>query len=457
MRISSHIFRAYDVRGVVGEDFGEEQIFALGRALAACYPDCGEVVVGRDGRLSGAALSAALIRGLNASGVDTVDIGEVPTPALYFAAHQRGGSGLMVTGSHNPPQYNGVKMMMNGHTLAGEEITALHTTCVAQDFRHSDRVGTNTHRAMLDDYVQRIVRDVRIERPLRVAADCGNGVAGPAAAALFERLGCELTPLYCEVDGRFPNHHPNPSEPDNLKDLIAAVRTRRLDIGLAFDGDGDRLGVVDDSGEIIWADRQMMVFAQSILRDHPGATVIYDVKSSSHLARMIERCGGVAHMCRTGHSFVKGALRDTGALLAGEMSGHLFFNDRWFGFDDALYAAARLLEILSRQTRRCSEVFAQLPQTVSTPELNVYFAEEGQQHQFMRRFASTAQFAAAEINRLDGLRVEFDDGWGLVRASNTTPCLVIRFEADSRDRLERLQSAFRKQLLNTEPTLKLPF
>lgn len=456
MRINPTLFRAYDIRGVVGDDFGEPQLFALGQALATRYPDCGTVVVGRDGRLSSDDLSAALIRGLNASGVDVLDVGEVPTPVLYFAAHQSGaGSGLMITGSHNPPRYNGVKMMIGGHTLAGDDISALYATCVQQEFKRGNgsRVGATPD----DDYIRRVTDDVGLHRKLHIAIDCGNGVAGPVARALYERLGCEVVCLYCEVDGTFPNHHPNPSVPGNLTDLIATVREQQLDVGLAFDGDGDRLGVVDDTGTIVWPDRQMMIFAQDILRNHPGATVLYDVKSSRHLSRVVEQCGGVARMCRTGHSFVKQALKETGALLAGEMSGHLFFSDRWFGFDDALYAGARLLEVLSRTEEKCSALFAKLPRSVSTPELNVPFEREDQQHEFMRRFLAEAQFGEARISEIDGLRVEREDGWGLVRASNTTPCLVLRFESDSQGGLEALQAVFREQLLRVDPALEIPF
>ena len=456
LRINPAIFRAYDIRGVVGDDLGEPQLFALGRALATSYPDCATVMVGRDGRLSSAGLSAALIRGLNASGVDTVDVGEVPTPVLYFAAHRGGdGSGLMITGSHNPPQYNGVKMMIGGHTLAGDDISALRAACERQRFRQG--TGTRTEATVDGDYVRSVADDVRLRRKLRIAIDCGNGIAGPIAQTLYEKLGCEVVCLYCEVDGTFPHHHPDPSAPGNLEELIATVRAKQLDVGLAFDGDGDRLGVVDDTGAIAWADRQMMIFAQDVLRDRPGAAVIYDVKSSRHLSRVVERCGGVAYMCRTGHSFVKQALKETGALLAGEMSGHIFFSDRWFGFDDALYAGARLLEILSRTEEKCSEVFAKLPQSVSTPELNVPFEREDQQHEFMHRFLARARFGEAIISRIDGLRVERDDGWGLVRASNTTPCLVLRFESDSRRGLEDLQATFREQLLQVDPTLEIPF
>ena len=289
MQISRSIFRAYDVRGVVGDDFGEEQLFVLGRAIATRYPGCGEVMIGRDGRLSSVALSNALIQGLNASGVDTVNIGEVPTPVLYFAA-QRSGSGLMVTGSHNPAQYNGVKIMINTHTLAGDGIAALHATCVENNFK--DGAGKRMEKVVTGDYLREITNDVNIKRPLRIAIDCGNGVAGPTARALYEKLGCEVTCLYCEIDGNFPNHHPNPSIPENLDELIATVQSQKLDLGFAFDGDGDRLGVVDNTGRIIWADRQMMVFSQDVLQKNPGATVIYDVKSSCHLAKIIEQCGG---------------------------------------------------------------------------------------------------------------------------------------------------------------------
>ena len=459
MNIDRSLFRAYDVRGVVGDDFGEAQMFAIGRALATRYPDCGEVAVGRDGRLSSAALAGALIDGLNASGADAVEVGEVPTPALYFAAYRtESRSGLMVTGSHNPPQYNGVKMMINGHTLAGDDVAALHKLCVEERFREdSGNAGMRRETRVLDDYVEAIAADVSLKHPLRVAVDCGNGVAGPAARALYARLGCEVTCLHCEVDGNFPHHHPNPSDPATLEELIGTVQSRRLDVGLAFDGDGDRLGVVDDAGRIIWPDRQMMVMARDVLADNPGAAVIYDVKSSRHLAREVARLGGVARMCRTGHSFVKGTLRETGALLAGEMSGHIFFNDRWPGFDDALYAGARLLAVLARDPDRSSAIFDRLPQSVSTPELNVHFEREGSQHEFMRRFAVEARFGDAEVNRLDGLRVEFDDGWGLVRASNTTPSLVLRFESDSCAGLRKLQSLFRAQLLKVDAGLDVPF
>ena len=454
--MDSSIFKAYDIRGVVGENFNEEQAYIIGRALATRYPEHKRVSIGRDGRLSSAAIASALIKGLNESGTATLDIGEVPTPALYFSAcRNTDSSGFMITGSHNPAQYNGIKMMVGGHTLAGDDIQQIYHTCVDGTFTQGH--GSNTIQPVLDDYLSAITADVQLARPLKVAADCGNGVAGPAVKSLLQQLGCQTTCLYCEVDGRFPNHHPNPSVPENLTTLIDTVRENHLDIGLAFDGDGDRLGIVDNTGNIIWADRQMMIFAQDVLKHHPGCTIIYDVKSSRHLGEIIKAHHGTPHMSRTGHSFIKAALRETGALLAGEMSGHFFFKDRWFGFDDGLYAAARILEILARTESSCSELFDTLPVAVSTPEINIHFDRENAQHDFMRQLISTAQFDGAPINKTDGLRVEFPHGWGLVRASNTTPSLVIRFEADNETELKRLQGLFRQQLLAVTSNLKIPF
>ena len=460
MPVAAEIFRAYDIRGIVGEQLDEAAMYAIGRAVATCHPGLDGVALGRDGRLSSARLARALGDGLRASDADVVDVGLAPTPLLYFAAYELcAGSGLMVTGSHNPPEYNGVKMMIRGRTLAGGDVQKLHAAVVAGDF--ADGRGDCRRHRPLDDYVARIAADVHLARHLRIAVDCGNGAAGPAAQALFARLNCELTCLYCDVDGRFPNHHPNPSDENNLAALIETVRGDGLDVGFAFDGDGDRLGVVDDRGRVIWADRQLMVYARDLLRRHPGAAVIYDVKSSRHLAALVEQCGGVAHMSRTGHSFIKAALQEKNALLAGEMSGHIFFRDRWYGFDDALYAGARLLEIIAADGRRCSDVFDDLPQACATPEINVPFGREGRQHRFMRRFVAHARTrfadAGGRVNELDGVRAEFDDGWGLVRASNTTPCIVTRFEADTEPGLRRIQGLFRDALLQAEPTLDVPF
>lgn len=456
------IFRAYDVRGVVGESLGEAEMRAIGRALPGLHPGCDRIAVGRDGRLSSPALAGALADGLGAAGAEVVDIGVAPTPVLYFAAERHcAGSGLMVTGSHNPPQYNGVKMMMGGSTLAGEAIQQLYAACVADDAPAAPRPGARSARDVSDEYIDAVAADIECRPGLRVGIDCGNGAAGPIARRLFRRLGCELHALYCDIDGRFPNHHPDPGNPDNMRELARLVADAGLDVGFAFDGDGDRLGLVDNLGRIVWPDRQMMVFAEHVLRAHPGATIIFDVKSSRHLERTIRRAGGAPHMCRTGHSFVKSALRETGGLLAGEMSGHIFFNDRWPGFDDALYAAARFLEILSRDGRPCADIFDALPAAVDTPELNIVFSEEDAQHRFMERLAATADFAggpgAARVDHTDGLRVEFDAGWGLARASNTTPSLVLRFEADDEAALAQIKAVFRRELLKVEDGLRLPF
>lgn len=453
--IERSIFRAYDIRGIVDKNFGADAACAVARAIATCYPNLERIFLARDGRLSGTVISEAIARGLRASGVDVIDIGQAPTPVLYYAACQNGGSGLMVTGSHNPAEYNGIKMMIEGVTLADEKITALYHACLNQSFRKGS--GHTEKADVIDDYIAKVAADVHLARPLRVGVDCGNGVAGPTMLRLLAALSCEAEPLYCDVDGRFPNHHPNPSEDKNLDDLIELVKTRSLDLGIALDGDGDRLGVIDNQGKIIRADRQMMVYAQDILSRQPGATIIYDVKSSRHLPALIEAQGGVPRMCRTGHSFVKAALKESGALLAGEMSGHVFFNDRWFGFDDALYAAARMMEIIAGDDQACHERFDALPDSLSTPEMNVHFDLEEQQFRFMEALTKIAEFPGATIRRLDGMRVEYEDGWGLVRASNTTPSLVIRFEADNQASLQRIQSLFRTQMLKADANVRLPF
>ncbi len=456
MQIDPDIFRAYDVRGVVGKALTPEVARRIGHALGVLYPDSLRVAVGRDGRLSSPELAEALCQGLSDAGRTAIDVGAVPTPVLYFATHHLAtGAGVMITGSHNPPDYNGIKMVMDGHTLFGDEIRRIYERIVAGDLPRAQ--GRRESAQVLDAYIERIVSDVRLARPMRIAVDAGNGVAGPTARRLFEALGCEVTCLYCDIDGTFPNHHPNPSEPENVRDLIRTVRGEDLEIGLAFDGDGDRLGVVDERGKVIWADRQMMLFARDVLARNPGATILFDVKSSRHLAELIRREGGRPLMWKTGHSFIKAKMKETGALLAGEMSGHIFFKERWYGFDDGLYAGARLLEILSKADRPVSAVFGALPEAVSTPELNVHFEADGAQHAFMRAFAEKARFEGAEVSRIDGIRADFPDGWGLVRASNTTPSLVIRFEADSEAALKRIQEQFRAQMLAVRPDLDLPF
>lgn len=451
------LFRAYDIRGVVGKGLSVDVVRTIGRAIGseAAARAQAEVVVARDGRLSSPELANALMDGLRSTGVDVIDIGCVPTPVMYFATYHLGtGSGVVVTGSHNPPDYNGMKIMLAGETLSGDAIAALHTRIERGDL--VDGHGGLRQQDVVPDYLQRIVEDVSLHRPMRVVVDCGNGVAGNIAPEVMRALGCEVTELFCDVDGTFPNHHPDPSDPANLEDLINTVRQQEADVGLAFDGDGDRLGVVDTSGKIIWPDRQMMLYAADILAREPGSDIIFDVKCSSHLARTITQNAGVPVMWRTGHSLIKAKLKESGAPLAGEMSGHIFFNDRWDGFDDGIYTAARLLEILAMDGRSSTEIFAELPETVSTPELKIALAE-GEPPEVIRRLVGKASFSTARVTTIDGLRVDFPDGWGLVRASNTTPCLVLRFEADDEKALERIKQAFRDLLDKARPGLDTNF
>jgi phosphomannomutase/phosphoglucomutase len=451
------IFRAYDIRGIVGDTLTAEVAFEIGRAIGseAYYRGEQTVVVGRDGRVSGPTLAEALIRGLKATGRDVRDIGQVPTPVLYFAAqHLDANSGVMVTGSHNPSNYNGFKIVLGGETLANSAIQGLRQRIETGDMLTGG--GSVEQAVVLPDYIARIKSDVRVARPLKVVVDCGNGVAGEAAPALLRALGCDVTELFCDIDGDFPNHHPDPSKPENLDVLVQTVLDKGADLGVAFDGDGDRLGVVSSQGAIIWPDRLLMLFAKDVLSRNPGAQIIYDVKCSRHVAAVIGQYGGEPLMSATGHSVIKARMKETGALLAGEMSGHIFFKERWFGFDDALYSAARLVEILANDARTSSEVFAELPDSMNTPELNVPMGE-GEAHSFMHKLLECARFDNARIATLDGLRVEFADGWGLVRASNTTPCLVLRFEADHELALHRIQEEFRRVLLQVDPNLSLPF
>ncbi|APZ43881.1 phosphomannomutase/phosphoglucomutase [Acidihalobacter ferrooxydans] len=457
-QISPTLFRAYDIRGVVDRELTEDAARLIGRAFGSEALQRGQaaVAVGRDGRLSGPRLIGALTEGLLASGIDVIDVGCVPTPVVYFAAEELGTrTCIAVTGSHNPPEYNGLKLVIDGETLYGDTIQGLRERIEHDDFASGQ--GTRREEDIAERYLDRITGDIKLARPLRLAVDCGNGVAGELAPQLLERLGCTVEKLYCEIDGLFPNHHPNPSEPENLEDLIAKVRADGLDLGLAFDGDGDRLGVIDAAGCVIWADRQMMLYAADVLSRNPGATILYDVKCSRHLGEAIARHGGQPLMWKTGHSLVKAKMRETGAQLGGEMSGHIFFKERWYGFDDALYTAARLLEILGKDSRTPTEVFAELPDSINTPELNVHFAEEGAHFEFMRKLAEHADFGNAELTTIDGLRADYAHGWGLVRPSNTTPSLVIRFEADDPAALDQIQGIFRAQMLAVEPSLELPF
>lgn len=453
------IFRAYDIRGIVGSSLTREGVYDIGRALGteAKAQGCKTIVVGRDGRTSSRELSESLAQGIVSTGCNVMDIGMVPTPVLYFTAHHmEGRSGAMITGSHNPAQYNGLKMVIKGVTLAGDRIQQLKV-CIDNQTYTVDAPGTiERNERVANEYIGTVSEDVHLSRPMRVVLDCGNGVAGELGPLLLRTIGCEVIELFCEVDGSFPNHHPDPSKPENLNELILAVQHYQADLGLAFDGDGDRLGVVDSNGKIIWPDRQMMLFAKNVLARKPGAEIIYDVKCSRHLESEIIKYGGRPVMWKTGHSFMKDKLRTTGAKLAGEMSGHIFFNDRWFGFDDALYSAARLIEILSADTRTSAEVFGQLPDSINTPELNVDMAE-GENFKFIDSLISKAKFAGAKITTIDGMRVDFPNGWGLVRASNTTPSLVIRFEADTQEALKTIQDQIRRQMVAVKPDITLPF
>jgi len=451
------IFKAYDIRGIVGRTLTPEFAESIGRAIGSEALDRGvsTLAIGRDGRLSGPSLAQALARGIQSAGANVIDVGCVATPMLYFAAYEIGTeSGVMVTGSHNPPDYNGLKIMLAGETLAGETIQALRARLESGELRSG--AGSFENRDVGGAYLSRIVGDVKLARPMKIIVDAGNGVAGAFAPALYRRMGCEVRELFCEVDGNFPNHHPDPSVLENLEDVIHALKTTDAEIGFAFDGDGDRLGVVTKDGTVIYPDRQLMLFAADVLSRNPGATVIYDVKSTRNLAPWIERHGGIPLLCRTGHSFIKAKMRETGALLAGEMSGHVFFRERWYGFDDGLYAGARLLEYLSRQSDIDAALHA-IPDAVSTPELQIKL-REGENYALIDQLQKTAKFSGAqEIITLDGLRVEYADGFGLARPSNTTPVIVLRFEADNQPALERIQDDFRRVILAAKRDAVLPF
>ncbi|MDT8282887.1 MAG: phosphomannomutase/phosphoglucomutase [Gammaproteobacteria bacterium] len=457
MTISKDIFRAYDIRGVVENALTPDAVQQIGQAFASEALAQGQktVVIGRDGRLSSPELAQRLSQGLRAGGCDVIDIGMVPTPVLYFATHKlKTGTGIMVTGSHNPPQYNGLKMLIAGNTLYGDDIQSFYHMII--EGRLNNGEGTHIEKDIVPDYLDTIVNDIKLEKPLNIAVDCGNGVAGVLATELFTRLGCNVTELFCDVDGNFPNHHPDPSKPENLIDMQKVMQQNALDIGLAFDGDGDRVGILDDKQNILWADRQMMLYAEDVLKRKPGALIIFDIKSTTNLATYIKDHGGEPMMWKTGHSFIKAKMKETGAELAGEMSGHIFFKERWFGFDDGLYSAARMLEILSQHNETSSELFATLPDSVNTPELQINFAE-GEHYKFMEKFIAQASFKGADTTTIDGIRVNYKNGWGLVRPSNTTPCLVLRFEANDESTLKEIQTTFREQLLAIDSTLNLPF
>ncbi len=457
MNVPAEIFRTYDIRGVVDRSLTPQLVHEIGRALGSLgrERDAPTFAICRDGRLSGPSLSAALADGLNAAGADVIDIGMAPTPLAYFAAHHLGtGSCVALSGSHNPPQYNGLKIVVAGNTLYGDEIQDIRRRIEAGRFAAG--AGKRSSADVLDAYVERIAGDVKIARPFHIAVDCGNGVAGMLAPRLYRRLGCKVTELYCEVDGNFPNHHPDPAQPENLVDLVRSLRDTSAELGLAFDGDGDRLGVVTKDGEVIFPDRQLMLLAKDVLARNPGAEIIYDVKSTRLLAPWIERHGGKPTIWKTGHSLIKAKLKETGALLAGEMSGHTFFRERWYGFDDALYGGARLLEVLSKE-KDANACLKSLPNAPSTPELH-WALEEGEPHALVKKLQAAKPFAGAErVLTIDGVRVEYADGFGLARASNTTPVIVIRFEADNAAALERIKSDFRAALQPLKPDAPLPY
>jgi phosphomannomutase / phosphoglucomutase len=457
--LSKTIFKAYDIRGVIGSTLDAGIARRIGQAFGAAALAKGErtVIIGRDGRLSGPELAKALAEGLQAAGVDVIDLGMVATPMVYFATNVLGArSGIMVTGSHNPPDYNGFKMVLAGEAIYGDAIQGLYQSIERDDFQPAAQPGKYSTHDIKAAYVERIVGDVKIARPIKIAVDCGNGVAGMVAGDLFRAMGCDVIELFCDVDGHFPNHHPDPAHPENLQDLIACLKTTDAEIGLAFDGDGDRLGVVTKDGQIIFPDRQMMLFSKDVLSRNPGAEILYDVKCTRHLGPWIEQHGGRPLMWKTGHSLVKAKLKETGAPLGGEMSGHIFWKDRWYGFDDGLYTGARLLEILTRETDP-SALLNALPIASSTPELHLHL-NEGENFALIDKLRAEAEFPGADrVNDIDGLRVEYPDGFGLARGSNTTPVVVLRFEGENPAALDRIQKEFARVILAAKPDAKLPF
>ena len=459
MKLAANIFKAYDIRGIYGKELTLDAIGLIAKSISNLYPnDNDTIVIGRDGRNSSSEISKALIDSFLKNGKNVIDIGEVPTPLLYFAVnHLSLNSGIIITGSHNPKEYNGLKMIMDGHTLSGGEITRIYDDIIDGTFSNLNFLNTFYKNLNIsDEYIKQVNRNISIKKKLKIAVDAGNGVAGPIAVEIYRKLGLELIELYCSVDGDFPNHHPNPSDPKNLIDLINEVKKSKCDLGIAFDGDGDRCLILDNKGNIVWPDRQMMIFSKDILSQNQNAKVIYDVKSSRFLANVIKDSGGEPIMCRTGHSYIKKMMRETNAILAGEMSGHVFFNDKWYGFDDGIYCGARMIEIVSNQSIESSEIFADLPNSFSTPEINIPVDKDGIQHDFMEKFKSSAIFEDAEISTIDGLRVDYDDGWGLLRASNTTSCLVMRFEAESKERLLEIKNSFISQIRKIDSRLEIP-
>ncbi|AZR81278.1 phosphomannomutase/phosphoglucomutase [Thiomicrospira sp. S5] len=458
--VDPRIFRTYDIRGIVDQAMTEETVYYVGQALGSEMLVAGEtqIVLGRDGRLSGERFAHLMSEGLRSTGIKVIDLGAVMTPMVYFAAETLPGghSCVVITGSHNPPDYNGIKMVIDGVTLYGEHIQKLLQRIQNDDFVESARPGDYQTYDIFPAYRERILSGIALKRPLKVVVDAGNGIAGAFAPEIIEALGCDVTAIFCEVDGSFPNHHPDPAKLKNLQDLAEKVVALEADVGLAFDGDGDRCGVVDNRGEALYPDRQMMLYAQDVLTRQPGAEVIYDIKCTALLPKVIEAAGGHATMWKTGHSYMKAKMRESGAALGGEVSGHMFFKERWYGFDDGVYTAARMLEILSTQSQTAAALFAALPNAYNTPEIDIPF-EEGQHYAFMEKIKAVADFSDAKVFDLDGLRVDFEDGWGLIRPSNTSPVIVLRFEGETPEALARIQQRFKVLMLSVDPSLTLPF
>ena len=455
--IDPEVFRAYDIRGIVDLQLDANAFYSIGLAISCQLNAINrtKIILARDGRNTSKEFSRAIAQGFMDSGITVLDLGEVTTPMMYYATHVTDiDSGVMITGSHNPANYNGIKMVVAGSTLGSLAIQELYSLNLEKTRTLGQ--GQQLFLDIFPQYANKITDNLSLRRKLRVVIDAGNGIAGPFAPAILRALGCEVIELYCEVDGSFPNHHPDPSIEHNLIDLKAAVAQHQADLGLAFDGDADRLGVITDTGESLCPDRLMMYYVPDVLKRHPGATIVYDVKCSRHLATVIQQAGGRPHMCPTGHSIVKSRMTQENSPLAGEMSGHLFFKDRWYGFDDAIYSACRLLEQLSNSTTSISQQFANIPVSINTPELKIPVTDS-EKFSVMQRFADSAYFADAQRITIDGLRIEFNDGWGLLRVSNTTPCLVARFEANDINSLERIKSLFQDQLHAVDVNLTLPF
>ena len=459
MQIPKNIFKAYDIRGIYNEELTEESVKKIAESLCKIYHENNEtIVVGRDGRLSSLSLSQALIQGFLESGKKVIDIGEVATPLMYFSVnHFKLNSGVIITGSHNPKNYNGLKIIMNGSALAGEEIQEIYKNINTTVHKN---INTNNEQlksiSINDEYINSVLKNITLNKKLKIAIDAGNGVAGPIALKVYKKLGLEVIDLYCDIDGNFPNHHPNPSDPNNLCDLISVVKKEKCDLGIAFDGDGDRCLIIDNKGVILWPDRQMMLYSQDILSRHKKSKIVYDVKSSKDLPIYIKENGGIPIMCRTGHSYIKMKMKEVDAMLGGEMSGHIFFKERWFGFDDGVYTGARMLEIISNQDKTSNELFSELPFSYTTPEINIILDKDGFQHEFMEKFVKESRFPNSEISTMDGLRADYKNGWGLIRASNTTPCLVMRFEADTEKELLMIKQKFVEEIYKIDPKIEIP-